>query len=152
MKKTVLTTTLSTTVFAAAVSFSMLGCSGSAEPDSTFPTRVFEGLEVQDQLAEDPDALFFVDLREPQAFAFDQRDVAIDFSHFVVQCPSMEQPVPMEDFAQMLSFSLDAPAWTMWSAEFERSPHRSAILEEEWVCNSDGKDCILIDWDDLWDS
>ncbi len=133
-------------VVVAGLSLAHVACAADVETDDP-TTRRFDGAEIQQQLERDADAVFFVDLREARAYAFDQTDVDIDFSHFRVQSPAMDGPIPMEDFAQGLGLSLAADAWTMWSSEVEPAYElvsRSAPLEEEEVCDAEGRDCVIV--------
>ncbi len=124
------------------------GCAEDLEPQDT-TNRVFDGVEIQQQLEGEPDATFFVDLREPQTYSFDQTEVDIEFSHFMVQCPSMDFPIPMEDFAQTLGISLEQDTLTLWSADFDlrlENTYRSETITEV-ECDDEGEDCVVYTWE-----
>ncbi len=104
--------------------------------------HLFRGAEVSETIAADPDALFFVDLREGALYAFDQVSPEA-FAHFIVQCPSMVQPLPMEDFAANMELDLALPQWSIESSE---PSFRSDHCRER--CDANGTDCILV-CDDL---
>ncbi len=149
------------------------GCAGGS--DSSSPTsaaatetahNLFDGFDVEEQLEEDPDVTFFIDLREPQTYSFDQRQVDIDFSRFLVQSPSMDSPMRMENFAQGLGISLEEDVLTLWNSEFDArydSTHRCggcAMCDDpgdpcanegeddsalrEVVCGDPGDDCVTL--------
>lgn len=137
-------------VLACALSVASVGCAAEVEPQQS-SNRLFDGVEIQEQLNQDADAIFFVDLRQSQTYSFDQTQADIDFSHFVVQCPSMDFPVPMEDFAQTLGLSLDEEALTLWSSEFSPEGEHEIVHRSETIvfveCDDDGEDCVTYVWE-----
>jgi hypothetical protein len=118
---------------------SLMACGSEAdEPDQELRTY-FEGAEIADDLANDPNASFFVDLRTEDVYTFDQDDHSIDFAYFTVQCPSMARPMPMPDFAALLGLDLEEPYWTMQSPQ----PFRQAVDDCVIVCPRSGGECWL---------
>lgn len=82
------------------VGAAVLAAACDPEPESTTPELrqvVFEADEVAAALAQDPETTFFVDLRQPARYTFEQPDAPIDLAPFVVQGPTMESPVPLAD-------------------------------------------------------
>lgn len=111
---------------------------------------VFDGEEVQAALAEDPDAVFFVDLREPSTYRFDQRVEPLAFEHFMVQCPSMPAPIPMEQFAAILELNTAATLWTVEPAgegfRDNEDPYQpdQGELDCGTQCDANGGDCVIV--------
>lgn len=129
------------------MSLAMVGCLLAAtacgtEHDRSEPElrAYFEGSEVADELAANPDARFFVDLRVDGTYAIDQRDQAIDFAYFTVQCPSMPQPISMPDFVALTGMAVDEPYWTLASVG---PAFRSTGSDCVNKCFPNG-DCIVI--------
>ncbi len=125
--------------------------------------RIFDGVDIEVHLKEHPNATFFVDLREPQTYSFDQTEVDIEFSHFLVQSSSMDSPASMEDFAQSYGISLKEAVLTLWDSEFE--PHHGPVhrcgcdvmcddpgdpcwseMAQEVVCGNLSDDCVTLVW------
>lgn len=123
-------------------------CVGSdeLEAEALDELEVFEGRE----LAADPDARLFVDLRGEQRYAFDQRALELDFDRFLVQCPTMPAPMPMPAFLDALDIDPSAPYWTLesdLSRELEQdADFRALCLEEERHCpnGQDRGDCVWV--------
>jgi hypothetical protein len=105
-------------VFLSTILFSALAAcdDGSNEPDVEDRDVVFDGAEVRDELAANPAARFFVDLRGDSRVRFTQEDAPLDFTNFLVQCPSMPHPIPMTDFASLLDIDLDRREFSLQSA------------------------------------
>ncbi|MCA9652985.1 MAG: hypothetical protein H6712_18630 [Myxococcales bacterium] len=112
---------------------------------------VFEADEVRATLERDPSTVFFVDLREPVTYLFDQPDEPIELERFMVQCPSMVQPMPMTDYLEMLELDegLEGSYWSIRSAEasFRSGPLQQDPDGGEWGCNTlcpGGTDCVQV--------
>lgn len=143
------------------VVFGLAACADT-ELDTEFDTDaqlrevIFDATEVEAELAADPDALFFIDMRDPTlVYVFDQRSETLDFEHFLVQCPTMVAPMPMIDYAMMLGIELDKQLWTIQSAPDEgddegfRAPGTFTTIQADMNCHSKmcddgGSDCSWI--------
>ncbi|MCA9687841.1 MAG: hypothetical protein KC457_37125, partial [Myxococcales bacterium] len=120
---------------------------GDEQNDESLRDVYFDGAEIKAQLAEDPDAIFFADLRDGNILHFDQSEEAIDFSHFIFQCPSMPAPVAMEGF--MIGMDSDLLLRDYWSmksmadldSEFRLIPFCDGVL----YCPNGPKDCVCIE-------
>lgn len=124
------------------------------EPEPDVETRevVFETDEVRSLVEEDPSTVFFVDLREPVTYVFDQAVEPVPLESFVVQCPSMATPLPMADYLQILDldFELDGSYWSIRSVEevafrsgpFQQDPDGGEPICS-WVCPG-GVDCAEV--------
>lgn len=116
------------------------------DPDPSVETRevIFEADEVRAAVEQDPSTVFFVDLREPVTYVFDQPDEAVPLERFVVQCPSMATPLPMPDYLQLLGLDaeLDGSYWSIRSAE--SSVFRSGPLQQDPDDGSSGSGCSVI--------
>ncbi|MCA9708263.1 MAG: hypothetical protein KDK70_20600 [Myxococcales bacterium] len=102
---------------------------------------VFHADEIQDALDNDADAVFFVDLREPGTYVFEQPDAPIDRSHFVVQGPGMDYALPL---ARVLDEaepgSLDGPSWSLSTSDLAfRGP-----FHQDPDGGDDGGGCFLV--------
>ncbi|MGH1348613.1 MAG: hypothetical protein ACRBN8_44125 [Nannocystales bacterium] len=117
------------------VALSATGCDDEAGTPDTY----FEGTEIADRVRADPDAIFVVDMKYGVGYEFDQRQETIDFSRFLIKCPSMDSLQPMEFFAQTIELDLSTPYWEMGpAAEMPRSGND----EGYWKCNEEGEDCL----------
>lgn len=116
---------------------------------------LFEGDEVQAELAANPDAVFFVDLTAGHTIAFDQRNVPLDYANFIVQCPTMLAPIPLDAFLQLFpAIDPSAPAWTLRSTavdapddQFRQSWGTFDAPQPDLQCTescSGGSDCVWI--------
>ena len=132
----------------------MTACDADGEPDPVSERSVvFDAELVNAELREDPDALFFVDLRDDTVYTFDQRVESLDYDHFLVQCPSMVAPVPMLAFVEILGGALhiDSELWMMgaWDPDATTLRAASGTFPEPQdgmnctnkICDSNGQDC-----------
>jgi hypothetical protein len=92
-----------------------VACDEREAPPSNVGDRdvYFDGVEVEATLAENPSVMFFADLRDENIVHFDQSEEAIDFSHFIVQCPSMPGPMMMDEYLD--SFEEEFYTQERWS-------------------------------------
>lgn len=125
------------------------------EPSADLRSVVFDGEEVAQTIAADPDAVFMVDLREPSTYLFDQRARAIDFDRFLVQCPSMLAPVPMDAFAEMLDLSTAPTLWSLAPVGVGLDDDGFRDNEDPYEpeqdplgcgtqCDANGFDCVIV--------
>lgn len=128
-----------------------IAISGGCDDDSDGPgvedrDLVFDGAEVRDKLAADPDSRFFVDLTGSDRVRFVQEDVPLDFTNFLVQCPSMPHPIPMLDFASMVGIDLEWPEFSMRSAAAEDVGFRAeeACEEGRYCPDANFDDCVMV--------
>lgn len=132
-------------------------CDGGVDEDGAAEQvrTLFEGDEVQAELAANPDAVFFVDLTSGHTIAFDQRNVALDYANFIVQCPTMIAPIPLEAFLHMFpAVDPNAPAWTLRASnvdvpddQFRQSYGTFDAPQPDLQCEkscSGGDDCVWI--------
>ncbi|MBL8944160.1 MAG: hypothetical protein JNK45_13470 [Myxococcales bacterium] len=117
----------------------------SGGPDLEDRDIVFDGAEIRARLAKDPTARSFVDLRGGSRVRFVQDPVPLDFTHFLVQCPSMPHPIPMTDFADLLGLDLERPEFTLQSAAADDVEFRSTIDPTcEFDCfELEAGDCVI---------
>ncbi len=73
----------------------------------------FDGAEIEAELNEHPNVMYFADLRNGNVVHFDQSEEPVDFSHFIVQCPTMPGPMMMD--AYLASFEDDFSTEERWS-------------------------------------
>ncbi|GEM_PF-5032591 len=108
-----------TIILAIAATSFVAGCADSEavedSEDSELRTIYFNAAEVNAEIAQNPDLVFFADIRDGAIVEFDQTEADFDFSHFVFQCPSMAAPVPMEGF--MGTWEGDAHHADLWKVE-----------------------------------
>ncbi len=100
---------------------SLVGCDtrGNDTPNPEHREVVFEADQIAATIHANPDAVLFIDLREPVTYTFDQPDAPIELTNFVVQCPSMASPIPMHDFLDLLDLDSELAGswWSIGSAE-----------------------------------
>lgn len=121
---------------------------GDEQPtDDDLRAIYFDGAEINAQLAENPDAVFFADVRNGTVVHFDQSEELIDLSNFIFQCPSMLIPVPMEDFLTGLGVDEEILLSDEWTVQSAVSDFRSAAAcppgTESW-CPGGPSDCVCI--------
>lgn len=122
----------------------------SDSSDTTSRDVVFDGAEIKAALDEDPSMTFFVDVRRGLVNHFDQSEEAIDFSHFLFQCPSMPGPVPMTDILD--GFEPEAVSGEYWSIQSMQSEpedgfRKAPLCPVGCVCDcplSNPDDCVII--------
>lgn len=121
-------------------------CDEPAEPGPAEPREVFfDGAEIHAELEQDPDALFLVELREGTVHYFDQTDVAIDFSKFVLDGPAMSAPVPMLDFLASLDGDFESEArWSLSTDAASDQRFRKTLLHCEWACVLSPGECSQV--------
>lgn len=109
-----------TTMILTAIVASLGACDdGPGGPAVDDRDVVFEGAEVRDQLAADPDAVLFVDLRGSSRVGFEQHDAPLDFSRLEVQGRGMAESVPMDEFADALGIDLRREEFTLQAVDAE---------------------------------
>ena len=141
-KMTALTTLLLTTF-----SLGLGACVSEESSDDELEHVVFDGLEVAEIVAENPEATFFVDLGVGKVVHFDQAEESLDFSRFLVQCPSMAGPVPMDSWMRMMDLDETDSYWNLRSDLTASDEEFRAVADGPWgdcyeVCDSEGKDCV----------
>ncbi|MCH9688706.1 MAG: hypothetical protein K0V04_45160 [Deltaproteobacteria bacterium] len=146
--RSILTLTLGCMLTAAA------GCdTDQPTPDTEQRQVVFHADEILATLEANPEATFFVDLREPVTYTFDQPDTPIELSHFTVQCPSMTSAIPMNDFVDMLELDseLDASWWSLGAADadafrgpFQQDPDGGGLGGGCSLVCPGGVDCAMV--------
>ena len=132
------------TILACAVALSTSACfDDEAISDIELRHIYFDGDEVQQALAEDPDTVFFADLRVGNIVHFDKSSGDFDFDNFLVQCPSMATPIPMDYFVEVMN--LDVADYTSWTVQSAETPKSDGFRAPDQVCDDDDDgDCIII--------
>ncbi len=117
-------------------------CDDSDDPaDDGLRHIHFDAAEVAETLADDPNTVLLVDLRQGNVVHFDRSGQDFDFSNFMALCPSMPTPIPMTAFLERLDLRVDGiEYWTMQSAETDAPRFRSFECQDK-VCDSYGGDC-----------
>jgi len=98
---------------------------------------VFDAMEVNRSLQEDPSQRFLVDISDETVNYFDESSEEIDFSQFFFFCPSMAAPLPLEDVAEELL--QDRPQ--KWSVQLTAPADEVSFRAECVMICQNGQDC-----------
>lgn len=107
------------------------------------PARLVDA-QINDILAEDPDELFFVDLRDGTRYGFDQRVESMPWDNFLIQCPSMTAPMSMPDFVRMLDLDTSPSLWSVQSADADSEGFRAIDERCDFICDHTYTDCFWV--------
>ena len=112
----------------------MSGCDDTQDID--YQDVLFDAVEVNARLEDDPSQAFLVDISDGTVNYFDESSEEIDFSNFLFFCPSMPAPLPLEVVAAELLE--DRPEnWSVQMTDSDGLSFRSKCIT---ICQN-GQDC-----------